>query len=387
MSASSIISGKGGRLLVVSPSTCFTDTGATTNASVGDAVASVSGGGMYLQAPTGTKPYLRQASGVYYLEFGLDAELVHTTVGVTYNSDHARGIVMSSSSTSYPHFWRTYNLSHGVDRSAVSTLTYFAGQPIAYWGNYNGSEVHDIWNGSAVGSGITGMTTCRRGTLSTLRVNGAQTNSATFTPAATYYPDRSCLAASSSEGFNVYAVWDVPTTLSDAEALEIENDLGTQAGASWASSGVTITGNLGTATAAGFAASIVGAVTIACALGGAVANGHQATISVGGAVTINCALGTATASGYSASVVSSGSATITTDPFKNNTGTVLSSTSIPKAVAIKLSDLTVGASWTNQTTNGSGVLSLTGAMAGGDYLLVVSSADGSAVGVKKYTAS
>lgn len=152
-------------------------------------------------------------------------------------------------------------------------------------------------------------------------------------------------------------------------------------------SGTTITGNLGTATAAGIAASIAAAVTISCSLGGAVASGHQASISTGSNVTINASAGTATASGYAASVVSSGSATITTDVFKNNTGTVLASTSIPKAVAIKLSDLTVGASWTNQTTNGSGVLSLTGAMATGDYLLVVSNADGSAVGVKKYTAS
>lgn len=153
------------------------------------------------------------------------------------------------------------------------------------------------------------------------------------------------------------------------------------------STGATITGNLGTATAAGFAASIAAAVTISCALGGAVASGHQSSISTGSNVTISCAVGTATASGYSATVTSSGSATITTDVFKNNTGTVLSSTSIPKAVAIKLSDLTIGASWTNQTTDGSGVLSLTGSMASGDYLLVVSNADGSAVGVKKYTAS
>lgn len=148
----------------------------------------------------------------------------------------------------------------------------------------------------------------------------------------------------------------------------------------------TIPCELGTATAAGFAASIIGAVTIACSLGGATASGHQASISSG--VTISATLGTAIASGNSASVVSSGSATITTDVFKNNTGTVLASTSIPKLAAIKLSDMTVAASWTSQVTDGSGVLSLTGAMtAATDYLLVVSSTDGASVGVKKYTAA
>jgi hypothetical protein len=151
---------------------------------------------------------------------------------------------------------------------------------------------------------------------------------------------------------------------------------------------VTITANLGTATATGFAAAIAVSVTIACSLGGATASGHQTTISTGSNVTINASLGTATASGHTASVVSSGSATITTDVFKNNTGTVLASTSIPKLAAIKLSDMTLAASWTNQTTNGSGVLSLTGAMvAATDYLLVVSSTDGAAVGVRKYTAA
>ena len=151
---------------------------------------------------------------------------------------------------------------------------------------------------------------------------------------------------------------------------------------------VTVNANLGSATAAGLVASIIGAVTIACSLGAATASGQQASVSTGSNVTISATLGTATASGYSASVVSAGSATITTDVFKNNTGTVLASTVIPKLAAIKLSDMTLTASWTNQSTNGSGILSLTGALtAATDYLLVVSSADGAAVGIKKYTAT
>lgn len=155
-----------------------------------------------------------------------------------------------------------------------------------------------------------------------------------------------------------------------------------------ASGGDTITCNLGTATATGFAAAIAISGIIACSLGGAAASGHQAAITTGSNVTINATVGAATASGHAASVVSSGSATITTDVFKNNTGTVLATTTIPKLVALKLSDMTLAASWTNQTTNGSGVLTLTGAMtAATDYLLVVSSTDGAAAGVKKYTAT
>ena len=176
---------------------------------------------------------------------------------------------------------------------------------------------------------------------------------------------------------------DSNTAGSDTNYYMLDNFSADEAGG-----GDTITANLGTATAAGFAAAIAVSVTIACSLGGASASGNQASISTGSNVTINCAVGTATASGHSATVTSSGSATITTDVFKNNTGTVLASTLIPKLVALKLSDMTLAASWTNQTTNGSGVLSLTGAMAAAtDYLLVVSSTDGASVGVKKYTAA
>jgi hypothetical protein len=154
-------------------------------------------------------------------------------------------------------------------------------------------------------------------------------------------------------------------------------------------SGATITGNLGTATASGLAASILGSVAIACSMGGATASGHQATVSVGGAVTISCAVGTATASGKLATVTSSGSATITTDAFKNNVGSVLTALTVSKISALKLSDMTLAASWTSQATDGSGVLSLTsvGLTSATDYLLVTSSTDGLTVGVKKYTAA
>ena len=385
MSASSIIAAKGGRLLVVSPSTCFTDAGATTNAAVGDAVTSVSGGGMYLQAPTGNKPYLRQASGVYYLEFGVDASMEHSTVGVTYNADHARGIVMSTSSTSYPHFWRTYNSSHGINRSAVSTLTYFAGQPIVYWSNYDGSEVHDIWPGASVGSGITGITTLRRGTTSILRANGAESNSATFTPTATYFPNLSALAASSSEGMNVYAIWDVPTTLSDAEALEIENDLGTQAGAAWASSGASATITATTTTPAFSGSAQVApltSITVTTASptfsGGASTGSAEATITA-----------TPESPAFSGSATGDTSQGVLTLPvLKNNTGTILANETNATVHVYAVSTGNKVVTKTSQTTNGSGVMTVTDALivAATEYRVVVVLGSG-AEGLDKVTAA
>ena len=385
MSASSIISGKGGRLLVVSPSTCFTDAGATTNAAVGDAVTSVSGGGMYLQAPTGTKPYLRQASGVYYLEFGVNAYLEHTAVGVTYNADHARGIVMSSSSTSYPRFWSTYNPAHGNDRSSVSTLTYFAGQAVLLWNNYDGTDSHDAWSGSAVGSGITGMTAIRRGTLSALRVNGAQTSTATFTPASTYYPSVVSLSASATEGMNVYAVWDVPTTLSDAEALEIENDLGTQAGAAWASSGAsaTITGTTATPAFSGSAqVAPLTSITVTTASptfsGGASTGSAEATITA-----------TPESPAFSGSATGDTSqGTLTLPVLKNNTGTVLANETGATVHVYAVSTGNKVVTKTSQTTNGSGVMTVTDALivAATQYRVVVVLGSG-AEGLDKVTAA
>jgi hypothetical protein len=90
-----------------------------------------------------------------------------------------------------------------------------------------------------------------------------------------------------------------------------------------------------------------------------------------------------------ATVSTTGGGTITTDPLKNNAGTLLASSSVPKVVAIKLSDLSLTATWTNQTTDGSGVLTLNNAslVPGTNYLLLTSSADGSATGSKLYTAA
>lgn len=82
-------------------------------------------------------------------------------------------------------------------------------------------------------------------------------------------------------------------------------------------------------------------------------------------------------------------ASITTKPLKNNSGTVLASTSIAKIIAVKLSDMTIVKSWTSQSTDSSGVLTLSDVLLvnGTDYLLVTSSSDGTAAGVRLYTAA
>lgn len=90
-----------------------------------------------------------------------------------------------------------------------------------------------------------------------------------------------------------------------------------------------------------------------------------------------------------ASLAAGSGGIITTDPLKNNTGSVLASTTIDKIAAIKLSDMTLSATWASQVTNGSGVLTLThgGLIPTAVYLLLTSSTDGSATGSKIYTAT
>lgn len=77
---------------------------------------------------------------------------------------------------------------------------------------------------------------------------------------------------------------------------------------------------------------------------------------------------------------------IVTGALKNDSGSVIASTTIDKLVAIKLSDLST-VTWTSQSTDGSGVLTLESASLANatDYLLVTSNATGTARGVGKYT--
>lgn len=76
-------------------------------------------------------------------------------------------------------------------------------------------------------------------------------------------------------------------------------------------------------------------------------------------------------------------------PVKNNTGTVLANTSIAKVAVLRLSDMASVLTLTNQTTSGAGVLTITSAtlVAATSYVVVLSSADGGALGTFLATAA
>lgn len=179
-------------------------------------------------------------------------------------------------------------------------------------------------------------------------------------------------------GFPGFTVWADSSGVSATTGMAIDNlSLDTL------SSGDTISCSIGSASSSGFSASISSAISIACALGIATASGYQATITSSSNLEISCSLGTAVASGFNASIAAGGSATITSSVFKNNTGTVLASLTIQKAWAIPFGS----PDFVDVVTDASGVLTITdGSLSAGDYLLVLSNADGSSVGVKKYTA-
>ncbi len=82
-------------------------------------------------------------------------------------------------------------------------------------------------------------------------------------------------------------------------------------------------------------------------------------------------------------------AAITSEPFKNNTGTVLASTAIPFVLVVKVSDGTTVLSLTSQTTDASGVLTIANAalVAGTEYLLVTWDSGAAAFGAEPYTAA
>lgn len=79
------------------------------------------------------------------------------------------------------------------------------------------------------------------------------------------------------------------------------------------------------------------------------------------------------------------SGTITSDVFKNNTGTVLNGLTVAKVWAIPITAPT----FSNVVTDGGGVLTVSGGgmVVGTEYLLISSDATGVVVGVKKYTAT
>lgn len=82
--------------------------------------------------------------------------------------------------------------------------------------------------------------------------------------------------------------------------------------------------------------------------------------------------------------------TIVTDSFRAPvTGSTLVSTTIPKVAILRVSDMVNVLTLTNQTTNGSGVLTITNTalLQGVRYLLVACNADGTAFGAESYTST
>lgn len=92
---------------------------------------------------------------------------------------------------------------------------------------------------------------------------------------------------------------------------------------------------------------------------------------------------TADSNAFSITVAAAAVPTITSDEFKNNTGTLLASATIPKVWLIPFGT----PDYTNLVTNGAGELVISEAGLSGDYLILTANADGTEVGVSKATAS
>lgn len=83
-------------------------------------------------------------------------------------------------------------------------------------------------------------------------------------------------------------------------------------------------------------------------------------------------------------------AVITTGPFKNNTGTLLTSLTVPNVLVISLTTKAIVLSLTSQVTHAStAVLSIQNAalVAGSSYLVLTFDNDGNPAGVETYTAA
>ena len=172
------------------------------------------------------------------------------------------------------------------------------------------------------------------------------------------------------------------TTTSSAQLPPIADLAGTGSSASTASGQIPSTVDL----AADGSASTTGAGQFPPAVdlagdgsSGATASGQmQAVVDLAGSGT-----------SYTSASGVVGIPSIITAPLKNNTGSVLASTVIPKVGIYKLSDMTLALAFTSQTTDASGRLyfeSIT-LVIGDDYLVVTSDATGAAVGVSKNTAA
>lgn len=92
---------------------------------------------------------------------------------------------------------------------------------------------------------------------------------------------------------------------------------------------------------------------------------------------------TADSNTFTITVAEAALPTVTSDEIKNNTGTLLASTTIPKVWLIPLGT----PDYTNLVTNGAGELVISEAGLSGDYLIVTANADGTVAGVSKVTAT
>ena len=92
---------------------------------------------------------------------------------------------------------------------------------------------------------------------------------------------------------------------------------------------------------------------------------------------------TADSNAFTITVAAAAVPSVTSDEFKNNTGTLLASATIPKVWLIPFGT----PDYTNLVTNGAGELVISEAGLSGDYLIVTANADGTEVGVSKATAS
>ncbi len=80
---------------------------------------------------------------------------------------------------------------------------------------------------------------------------------------------------------------------------------------------------------------------------------------------------------------------LTSAPFKNWSGALLASTTIPKVAVVRITDMATVLTLTDQSTDGSGVLSISNVaiVPGVSYLLITCDAAGTAFGCEPYTAS
>lgn len=80
---------------------------------------------------------------------------------------------------------------------------------------------------------------------------------------------------------------------------------------------------------------------------------------------------------------------LTSAPFKNWSGALLASTTIPKVAVVRITDMVTVLTLTDQSTDGSGVLSISNVaiVPGVSYLLITCDAAGTAFGCEPYTAS